>query len=268
MRRLASFEWVRGPAGRATAAAVLAVSVLAGGLAGLALAGAGLPLADDFRGAVGSLWSLRRIKPTALTFVDDPSRPGRPVLAITLRPGDMAQAGTTEMTERAELSEKPAVMLNTDTDVWYGLTIQIPETFPILDRRLVVAQWKQECGDCSLDRSPAVAVRYRKGALSVTVDNLEGRTTVVQEGADIRGRWTDLVFHLRVSPSPDGLVEVWRDGQALGSYRGPVGFPDDIDRVYFKMGLYRDHLAVPMTLLVKSFRRGGSQAEVTATSEP
>jgi hypothetical protein len=265
MTEAVSRRSARRPGGR-LAVVVALVTGLA--LGGLALAGAGIPLADDFRGAVGELWSLRRIRASALAFVDDPGQAGRPVLAITLQPGDLAQAAGTEMTERAELSEKPEVMLGTDTDVWYRLSLQVPGSFPVLDRRLVLAQWKQECGDCSLDHSPAVAVRYRKGALSVTVDNPEGRRTVVQEGRDIRGRWIDLLFHLRVTPTADGLVEVWLDGHPVGAYRGPVGFPDDLDRVYFKMGLYRDHLQVPMTLLVRSFRRGASRAEVAATAEP
>jgi hypothetical protein len=146
--------------------------------------------------------------------------------------------------------------------VWYGFALYVPVDFPVLDRRLVLAQWKQGCGDCSADHSPAVALRYRKGALSVTVDGPEGRQTVMRDTADIRGRWVSLVYHLRITPTLDGLVEIWLDGQPAGTYRGPLGFPDDLDRVYFKVGLYRDHLPMPMTLLVRRFRRGASQAEV------
>jgi hypothetical protein len=184
------------------------------------------------------------------------------VLAITLRPGDLQQAGGGETSERAELSEARAVVLPTGTEVWYGLAFYVPADFPVLDRRLVIAQWKQDCGNCALDHSPGVAVRYRRGALSVTVDNAAGRRTVVEDTADIRARWTSLVARLRISPTEAGLVEIWLDGRPAGAYAGPVGFADDRDRVYFKVGLYRDHLPVPMTLLLRHFRRGATRAEV------
>ena len=240
--------------------AVLLVALACG--AGAAAAAGPLQLADDFRGTLAALWSLQRIRPTALAFVPDPTAPDRPVLAITLRPGDLAQAGGGEIAERAELSEARAVVLPTGTEVWYGLAFYVPEDFPVLDRRLVIAQWKQDCGNCALDHSPGVAVRYRRGRLSVTVDNAAGRLTVVEDTGDIRARWTSLVARLRISPTEAGLVEVWLDGRPAGSYAGPVGFADDRDRVYFKVGLYRDHLPVPMTLLLRHFRRGATRAEV------
>jgi hypothetical protein len=230
--------------------------------AGLAAAAGPFQLADDFRGTLGEMWSLQRIRPAALGFVPDPTAADRPVLAITLRPGDLAQAAGGESTERAELSEARAVVLPVGTEVWYGLSFYVPPDFPVLDRRLVIAQWKQDCGNCALDHSPGVAVRYRRGALSVTVDNAAGRRPVVEDTADIRGRWTQLVVRLRLTPTDAGLLEVWLDGRPAGAYTGPIGFSDDRDQVYFKMGLYRDHLPVPMALLLRHFRRGATRAEV------
>jgi hypothetical protein len=61
----------------------------------------------------------------------------------------------------------------------------------------------------------------------------------------------------------DDRLRLADDFRPAGTYRGPLGFPDDLDRVYFKVGLYRDHLPVPMTLLLRWFRRGASYAEVT-----
>ena len=263
-------EAIRGVGGRTarraflTLAGCAAMAWAAGaGLAAGPLAPERIRLADDFMGAVGPIWTLQRMSPRALAFVSDPVSGAHPVLALTLHPGDVAgPGGDGEPTERAELSEARAVQLPTGTDVWYGFSLHLPPDFPVVDRRLVLAQWKQACGDCSLDHSPAAALRYRNGVLSITVQDAGRRVTVFQEQADVRGRWLDVVVRLRVTPSPAGRLEAWLDGRRVADYQGVVGYPDDRDRVYFKMGLYRDHLPVPMTLLAARFRRGTSYAEV------
>ena len=245
-------------------AACAAIAWAAGaGLAAGPVAADGIRLADDLRGAVGPIWTLQRMSPRALAFVSDPVSGAHPVLALTLYPGDVAgPGGDGESTERAELSEARAVQLPTGTDVWYGFSLYLPPDFPVVDRRLVLAQWKQARGDCSMDHSPAAALRYRGGVLSITVQDAGRRVTVFRETAEVRGRWLDLVVRLRVTPSPDGRLEAWLDGRRVADYQGVLGYPDDRDRVYFKMGPYRDHLPVPMTVLLARFRRGTSHAEV------
>ena len=239
-----------------------------GGLAPPGAASAGtdprIHLADDLDGVIGPIWQLQRVRKDALAFVPDPTGADRRVLAMTLRAGDMAGDGG--RTERAELSEANAVHLPAGTPVWYGFSLYLPPDFPIVDRRLVVGQWKQGCGDCAADHSPAVANRYRGGVFSITVDNAAGRQTLFQERADLRGRWRHLVYHIRLIPSPAGLLQVWLDGRSVVDYRGALGFADDRESVYFKLGLYRDRLAAPMTLLVARFRRGTSRAEVDPES--
>jgi threonine dehydratase len=57
--------------------------------------------------------------------------------------------------------------------------------FPVVDRRLVLGQWKQGCGD----HSPGVANRYRNGVFSITIQAGDRRVVLFEEKADIRGRW-------------------------------------------------------------------------------
>jgi hypothetical protein len=247
----------------------VAVVVLAGVLP--ARSGADKPapplsLADDFRGAVGPVWQLQRIRPDAITVVRDPTGSDRDVLAITLRAGDMADSAGT--TERAELSEASHLHLPTGTDVWYGFSLYLPPDFPVVDRRLVLGQWKQGCGDCTADHSPGIANRYRNGVFSITIQNADRRVVLFEEKADIRGRWNHLVYHLKLTPSPDGFLRAWLNGRQVTDYQGPVGYPDDLDRVYFKIGLYRDNLPFPMTMLVARFRRGTTRAEVDPAPSP
>jgi Polysaccharide lyase len=217
-------------------------------------------LADDLDGRLGPIWQLQRVRPDALTFVADPTGARRRVLAVTLRAGDMADAGG--RTERAELSEANDVHLPTGTPVWYGFSLYVPPDFPIVDRRLVVGQWKQDCGNCAADHSPAIANRYRGGVFSITIDHAGGRRTLFEERTDMRGRWRHLAYHIMLTPSHDGVLQAWLDGRQVVDYRGPLGFEDDRDSVYFKLGLYRDTFDQPMTLYFARFRRGSSRAEV------
>jgi hypothetical protein len=248
---------------------VVAVLLLAG--VGPARSGADNPvpplsLADDFRGAVGPIWQLQRIRKDAITVVRDPTGLDRDVVAITLRSGDMADSGG--VSERAELSEANHLHLPIGTDVWYGFSLYLPPDFPVVDRRLVLGQWKQGCGDCTADHSPGIANRYRNGAFSITIQDGDRRVVLFEEKAEFRGRWNHLVYHLKLTPTPDGFLRAWLNSRQVTDYRGPVGYPDDLDRVYFKIGLYRDNLAVPMTMLLARFRRGASRAEVDPAASP
>ena len=225
-----------------------------------------ISIADDFQGGVGPIWRLQRIRPDAIATVRDPTGLPRDVVAITLRSGDLADDGGA--TERAELSEADHLHLPTGTDVWYGFSLYVPLDFPVVDRRLVLGQWKQGCGDCTADHSPGIANRYRNGVFSITIQDGERRVVLFEEKADIRGRWNHLVYHLSLTPSPDGFLQAWFNGRQVVDYRGRLGYPDDRDHVYFKIGLYRDTLAVPMTLLLARFRRGTSRAEVDPAASP
>jgi Polysaccharide lyase len=217
-------------------------------------------LADDFRGAVGSIWRLQRIRKDAITVVRDPAGQDRDVVAITLRSGDMADS--TGTSERAELSEADQLHLPTGTDVWYSFALYLPVDFPVVDRRLVLGQWKQGCGNCTADHSPGIANRYRNGVFSITIQDGDRRVVLFEEKADIRGRWNHLVYHLKLVPRPEGFLQAWLNGRQVVDYQGPIGYPDDLDHVYFKIGLYRDNLADPMTMLLARFRRGSTRAEV------
>ena len=186
-----------------------------------------LTLADDFPSGPGSVWQLQRIKSDGLKSVPDPAGQDRNVLAITLRTGDMAESGG--VGERAELSEANRFHLPTGTDVWYSFQLYIPTDFPVVDRRLVLGQWKQACGDCTADHSPAIANRYRNGVFSITIQEADKRVVLFEEKADIRGRWNQLVYHLKLTPTPDGFLQAWLNGRQVVDYKGSLGYPDDLD---------------------------------------
>jgi len=40
-------------------------------------------------------------------------------------------------------------------------------------------------------------------------------------------------------------LQVWKNGKQIVDYKGALGFKDDADEIYFKLGLYRDQMQVP-----------------------
>src|SRR5262249_60099038 len=201
----------------------------------------------------------------ALHFVPDPLAPDRQVLSITLEPGDCpAIGGDGERTERAELVEDRAVMLPIETDAWYAISLYLPADFPVVDRRLVIGQWIQPSWDprVHVTRSPLVANRFRAGVFSITRQDGSTRVAAFEESRDIRGRWIRLAYHLRFALDSGGRLEAWMDGRQVVRYRGPLGYPDAQAHAYFRIGLYRDHLPMPMTLLVRDFCRGARREDV------
>ena len=75
---------------------------------------------------------------------------------------------------------------------------------------------------------------------------------------DIRGRWLDFRVDLRFSRSPCGLIRMWIGPKQIVDYRGVNAYPSGAgyaDRFYFKVGLYRDAMARPMSMFLDDFRK-------------
>jgi hypothetical protein len=53
-----------------------------------------------------------------------------------------------------------------------------------------------------------------------------------------RGRPYRFVYQFRISPGPDGVARMWRDGKLVAEYHGPIGYRDKRGP-YFKFGIYR-----------------------------
>jgi hypothetical protein len=70
-------------------------------------------------------------------------------------------------------------------------------------------------------------------------------------------RWTDLVF--RVKGGPEGIVQVWADGQLIATAEGWIGHKSGIDRrQYVKFGSYRDPAGYEMVMYFDNLARGAS----------
>jgi hypothetical protein len=190
----------------------------------------------------------------AITLSNAYARSGKQSVQITVKTGDIKQTGGDDkLTERAELDSGGHPIL--DRDAWYGFSFLIPNGFPVVDNRLVIAQWKQS----SLIGGPLVAQRFRNGQHYLTVRRAEsGRNDKKYSLPTLEmGKWNDMVYHIRFSLD-DGYVEVWMNGTQIVSHQGPTAFKDGENGFYNKFGLYRDRWEEPMTIYFDNYTLGDS----------
>jgi hypothetical protein len=212
---------------------------------------------------LSSIWTARRMAPGAFSIQSEIVHSGHTAAQITLRPYDCYEEASDDgaSTERDELLEAPRFWSHSRKTYDYSFSLYLPRDFPIVEERLVIAQWKQLCewGNCRPD-NPILAIRYVGGVLFVTRKNDAGETTVYKSQGEMRGRWLDFRFVTRFSQEDDGAIDGWMDGQQIVQYRGVTafraarGYPVH-GFFYFKMGLYRDLMKQPMTIYLDDFSK-------------
>jgi hypothetical protein len=218
------------------------------------------PLFDGFEAdSIADFWQSGsygsgRYAPGAVVVSRDHARSGHSSVRITVEEGDVEQRSDDgRASERAELdSGKYALRSH---EIWYGFSFLIPVGFPVIDNRLVIAQWKQNKA-----APPLVAQRFRKGQHYVTVnrpESLDSDNPLRYALPDIEfGAWNDMVYHFRYSSAQDGLVEIWMNGDKIVSHHGPTAVPDGPNQFYNKIGLYRDRWKHPMTIYFDNYTMG------------
>lgn len=212
---------------------------------------ANLLLRDDFDGAInGKMWDLKRIKADRWTLTE---MAGRKALGITLEKGDKQEVSSMGiLTERSEFSERKTILVPADIPVWYGFSFYFPPNFPIVENRLVFAQWKQQT---ETDESPFLSFRYVGGKLIFQI-NYGDQKVKFEKMTDLRGEWHDVLVNYGLGKENSGFAKAWVDGFPLAEYEGKMGHERDWKFTYFKMGLYRDRLETPQTIYLARFRRG------------
>ncbi len=216
---------------------------------------------------LGSQWSRSRMVPNSFRVQSEIVRAGRGAGEITLHPGDRREEASDDgnASERDELMEAWWLLAHTGRAYRYCFTLYLPADFPVVPERLVLAQWKQLCewGRCR-PQNPVLAIRYQDGELTVTRQDEDGKSILYSTKQEIRGRWLDFRFEMRFSRNRDGRqagnIDGWLNGEQIVSYRGATvyqeqrGYPAR-GYVYFKTGLYRDHMQQPMTIYVDEYRK-------------
>ena len=217
---------------------------------------------DGFEGpTLSAIWATDKLAPGAAVFQSEQVRAGRSALKITLQPNDPTPEISADETERDELTESDYLNAREGEAYAYEFSLFVPQDFPVVPKRLVLAQWKQDReGHKVTSDDPVIALRYVNGKLFVTTKSERERVTRYQTTREVRGRWTDFVFHIRHTRTNDGFVQLWIDGERVLDFRGPTAYGNEFGypangRFYFKMGLYRDDMKEPMTLFIDEYRK-------------
>jgi len=200
------------------------------------------------------------------------TRAGRYAMKSTLdRHRDRVSYRTEVSGPRAEIGK----------ECWYGFSILLPDDY-VPDRVWeIVAQWHgvpdQDTGETW--RNPVMAL-FTTGGRWSWVSRWDAKRNTFESGRreyggtktyDLgpyeRERWTDWVVHVKWSYKPDGILQVWKNGEKVIDQAGPNAF-NDAKGPYFKMGLYKGWRdpkkpgdAVSKRVLYHDeFRMGGAEA--------
>ncbi|WP_316975836.1 heparin lyase I family protein [Shumkonia mesophila] len=208
-----------------------------------------------------TIWSRSKFLPDAVEMQSSVVRAGMGAVRITLHGGDQIPTERGSGLERAELMESWGLWTLEDLSYEYVFSLFVPPDFPVVPVRLVLAQWKQDCPieDCN-PNNPVIAIRYVAGELRITHKTGPQPTVLYRTQEDIRGRWLDFRFQIRFSQGRNGRIRAWLGDEAIIDYRGVNAYPaeggyTDSNAFYFKMGLYRDLMAEPMTVYADEYRK-------------
>jgi len=212
---------------------------------------------------LSKIWNSKRMETEAYEVQSFIVRHGIGAAKLTLNAGDIAEAGHGKdlPTERDELLEIGSLESFEGKKYEYSFSMFLPDSFPIVPVRLVIAQWKQNCpkGLPCNKYSPVLAIRYVSGKLFVTLQTTDKTRNVLWEtDKEIRGGWLDFKFQIRFSRQDDGEIVVFLNSDKIVDYRGVTSYaekPFDNNSYYFKMGLYRDRMELPMSIYIDEYRK-------------
>jgi hypothetical protein len=219
---------------------------------------------DDFEAPkLSNIWSTDRMEPTSFQIQSAIVRKGKHAAMITLKTGDVSEVATAKSlaTERDELCEKESLYAVEGPLYEYKFSMFIPGNFPIVNTRLVIAQWKQVCpgGICD-DDSPVIAIRYVAGKLFITHNTDTDRIILYQLNDEVRNRWMDFRFRIRFSKQNNGELVAYLHDKEIINYKGVLSYSvargyNTKNWYYFKMGLYRDVMKEPMTIFIDEYSK-------------
>ncbi len=208
-------------------------------------------------------------KPYSIRTASEVKRNGADSLRFDLRGGEEWIDQTFIHTFRSEVSTKD--FPPTNSVQWYAFSVYFPPDFPIETNRLVFAQWHSHWQFMQPGRIPALAFRFIKGKLSVTlrhsteqnipVPDAVPSETLFENGKMPIGQWQDFVVQAKWSCQDDGFVNVWWNNEQIAEYKGAVGY-NEATGPEFKFGLYRDVTAKTYIAYFNDVKSGDNASDV------
>ncbi len=225
---------------------------------------------DDFEtDTLNKIWTNDKFIPGALNMQSHHVRTGKKAATLTLHQGDQIDQEKGTKFERAELIESKILNSSENLNYEYSFSLFLPDNFPNVPTRLVIAQWKQKCslGDC-VPNNPLIAVRYVSGELFITLQTgIESERVVMYKiSENLLNKWNDFKFQIRFSEKQNGRLIVWLNEKKVVNFSGMTAYPianstgyKDPKVFYFKFGLYRDTMPQPMTIGIDNYKKSQLQ---------
>lgn len=211
--------------------------------------------------SLNKIWDTKKLIPGSVEIQSSIVRSGKSAAKITLRAGDQIDKEKGTILERTELLEKRILWAYEDLYYSYSFSLFIPQDFPIVRNRLVIAQWKQVCPieNCDPD-NPVIAIRYITGELLITHKVSQQKKVLYRTKEDIRNKWLDFKAKIRFSQKKDGEIKIWLNNEFIVNYNGINAYPEKggypkRNHFKFKMGLYRDQMKESMTIYIDEFSK-------------
>ncbi|MBN1509154.1 MAG: heparin lyase I family protein [Sedimentisphaerales bacterium] len=137
-------------------------------------------------------------------------------------------------------------------EYWYGFSVFLPDDYVPDKIWEIVAQWHgvPDLKEGEQWRNPVMALSTTAGRWGWVVRWDAKRNTFAGGKREYGGQreydlgpyqknlWTDWVVHVKWSFEPDGILQVWKNGEKVIDYTGPNAF-NDARGPFFKMGLYK-----------------------------
>ena len=207
------------------------------------------------------IWRSDKFLPGALEIQSDIVKTGESAVKITLNPGDQIDEEKGTNLERAEIMEARKYMSVEDSVYLYEFSLFLPNDFPLVPTRLVIAQWKQNCksGNCNPD-NPVIALRYVSGELNITLQTSPEKIVLYSRADEIRNQWLNFRFKIRFSRQHLGLIFATLNNQKIIDYSGITAYIENYGypfpgQFYFKTGLYRDNMDQSMTIYIDDYKK-------------
>jgi hypothetical protein len=211
---------------------------------------------------ISKVWSKDKLLFKSFEIQSKIVRNGNKAIKITLNQGDQLEEEKGTELERAELMEFYKFVSKEDASYSYSFSMFLPNDFPIIQTRLVIAQWKQYCEnkDKCGNNSPVIAIRYIGGELIINVMQGPKKVILFTTKEEARNRWLDFKFNIHFSKNNAGKIYAWLNGEKIVEYTGKIGYTEkdgypSKSYYYFKMGLYRDTMPEPMTIYIDEYRK-------------
>jgi hypothetical protein len=180
-----------------------------------------------------SFVSTQTATPYGLQIVDSPVFEGKKAARFELRRSDPENNNGT----RAEISF-PGPDNTTNPERWYAFALYFPRAAYDTDSTdEVISQWHQ-----GGKATPSLCIRTKNNRLRLRITARPKDKDVIEMGPIVKDVWQYFVIHVKHSATPDGLVQIWRNGVSLVNYKGANMY--DLSSGIFhapnwKLGIYK-----------------------------